>query len=333
MKTVGRLFRADIRTAQFAEQVGISTPRAKRLMGFLKDEQYSVYVIYGLQAKWEGYLVATYQHGDPTLSCHYFEEFVPNALDTVGMALVLDHTGFEYMSCPAPTPDTEEKLLQRGFVLSDFVWTAPSRLFDGVITATEIKSISGDAWHELSKTDKEDVRSLVGVGVYEELELDVRGHYTYTAPIADLVVNRIPFAGNETVVWREGKEIVGVAQIRLQEKGVVILSGVVVKAQHQRKGIGRRLIGALFEYAARHSDTVFIETGACNEAANHLYGNILRCTQVLRTMTLKRNPELVTWKRAKGNLVERAIKDEPSVAPVKEDHRTDANAFLSGFRG
>ncbi|HCJ5819066.1 TPA: hypothetical protein NU463_004725, partial [Escherichia coli] len=117
MKTVAKLFRTSIRTAEFRNNVGTDTVRARRLKEFLKDETYSVYVVKNKET-WEGYLVATYRHGDPTLTCHYFEEFVPGAFDKVGLALVLDHTGFEYMSCPAPTDDVEQKLVEKGFVLS-----------------------------------------------------------------------------------------------------------------------------------------------------------------------------------------------------------------------
>lgn len=333
MRTVGRLFRADIRTDDFANFVGTGA-RADRLSKYLKDPSYSVYVVRNAQARWVGYLVATYQHGDPTLTCHYFEEFEAGALDAVGLALILDHTGFEFMSCPAPNDEVEKQLISRGFELADLMWSCSSRLFDGVIAASEIQYISGERFPELPIADRERVRELVAGGIYEELSQDVRGHYLYTSPIADTMVNRISHANVETVVWRDGKEIVGVAQMRLVSKGVVMLSGVAVKYTHQRKGIGRRLIGALFDFAQRHSDTVYIETGANNEAANHLYGDILRCTQVVRSMVLKRNNELVSWKKAKGNRVELTLREKPTVhEPANPAPSTPAKAFLLGLRG
>ncbi|HHS7556245.1 TPA: GNAT family N-acetyltransferase [Salmonella enterica] len=332
MRTVGRLFRADIRTDDFANYVGVG-PRADRLGKYLKDPSYSVYVVRNAQARWVGYLVATYQHGDPTLTCHYFEEFEAGALDAVGLALILDHTGFEFMACPAPNDDIEKQLISRGFVLADLMWSCSSRLFDGVITASEIQFVSGECYNELPAADKECIRELVSGGIYEELHQDVRGHYLYTAPIADTMINRIPHANVETAVWRDGKEIVGVAQMRLVSKGVVMLTGVAVKYTHQGKGIGRRLIGSLFKFAQRYSDTVYIETGANNGAANHLYGNILRCTQVVRSMILKRNSELVSWKKAKGNRVELMLREKPRVAEAEQPPQTSTKAFLLGLRG
>lgn len=320
MKTVTRLFRSSIHDPDFAVTVGTTTARAGRLKEFLMDETYSVYLLRNNQT-WEGYLVATYRHGDPSLTCHYFEEFVPGAFDTVGLALVLDHTGFQYMSCPAPTPEVEATLVGRGFELSDIVWACHSKLFDGVINAPEIAFISGDRYDELSRDDKETIMRIVGAAVYEEMDYDVRGHYTYVAPLADTAVARIRHANVETVVWRASGVIVGIAQIRLVSPGTVELSGAAVEWKYRKRGIGRRLVAALFEFAQRYSDQVYIETAANNAAANHLYGEVMKCKQVLRTLTLKRNPELVSWKRSK-NRVERAIKDEPTI-----------NVSLSGTRG
>ncbi|MGK7530357.1 GNAT family N-acetyltransferase, partial [Salmonella enterica] len=84
----------------------------------------------------------------------------------------------------------------------------------------------------------------------------------------------------ETAIWRDGHDIVGIAQMRLVTPGVVELSGLTVAPTHRKRGIGRRLMGALFDFAQRHSDQVYIETAADNNPANHLYGNILRCKQV-----------------------------------------------------
>lgn len=332
MKTVAKLFRSSIRTAEFQNNVGTDTVRARRLKEFLKDETYSVYVMQNKET-WEGYLVATYRHGDPTLTCHYFEEFVPGAFDKVGLALVLDHTGFEYMSCPAPTDDVEQKLVEKGFVLSDIVWACHSKLFDKVITASEIKIISGDAYAELTKDDKDVILNLVSGAICEELGYDIRGYYTHIGPLAETVIARIQHANVETAIWRDGRTIVGIAQMRLVTPGVVELSGLTVAPTHRKRGIGRRLMGALFDFAQRHSDQVYIETAADNNPANHLYGNILRCRQVLRTLTLKRDPELVSWKRVKGNRADRVLKEEPSIPVETKPRPAISDMFQSGMRG
>ncbi|MFN3587001.1 MAG: ribosomal protein S18-alanine N-acetyltransferase [Moraxellaceae bacterium] len=112
-----------------------------------------------------------------------------------------------------------------------------------------------------------EIRALTAGDLPAVLAIDTRAHvFPWTAGIlADALAS-----GYYMVVMAEGAAILGygVVQVILDEGHLL---NITIDPAQQGRGLGRRLLAHLVDYARQHTDTLFLEVRPSNTAAVALY--------------------------------------------------------------
>lgn len=112
-----------------------------------------------------------------------------------------------------------------------------------------------------------EIRALTAADLPAVLAIETRAHaFPWTAGIlADALAS-----GYYMVVMTEGEAVLGygVVQVILDEGHLL---NITIDPVQQGRGLGRRLLAHLVDYARHHTDTLFLEVRPSNAAAIALY--------------------------------------------------------------
>ncbi|QXO09558.1 hypothetical protein pEaSNUABM11_00134 [Erwinia phage pEa_SNUABM_11] len=265
-----------------------------RLKLHLKDEDLRCYASVNDAGVPLAYAVCSVTEGTSSLLCTYFEELHPYGLSRKFLLDLLDYTGYEVLRVPAPSEPVANILKGFGFKLTEEMWEGSVIPYRDFPVASNVHSVSGDAFYKLTKDEVQDLHDLIWQATIDEVNSDVlERRLTQLIPSGmDEVLNRTGDYHYEVFVLREPElknKIIGFAYCQKIEPGYVAVGGMGVDRGHRNKRHGRRLLAAVLQHAAKMGDKIYATVLAENHASRHLFTEVLKFKPVMSVYGLTRN--------------------------------------------
>lgn len=285
-----RLLPGVLKTAEFIAALDSRPADMERLKKITKNETVRCYAQVNDAGYPSAYAVTSFTEGADSLLCNYFQELGSGKVTRQFLVDLLDHTGFEVMTVPAPSPEVVKILTIHGFTLAETVWQGDVSTYRNFPVSRDVENISGEAYYKLSKEDADRLREIMSDAYFGDLRTDPLKRRPGEGSFFQDVMERIADFRYETFIIRNPeRKIVGYAQCHRLEPGTVVVQGVGVALEERGKRYGRKLIAAVLKHAAGLGPTVYATVFAENAASEHLFKNVLRFRQIMPVYGLSRH--------------------------------------------
>ena len=298
--TIERLTWGSEKAREYYHAFGSRTIAIKRLNVILKNPQYQVFGLRNDRHKPLGYISVITTMGDETLIIHHAEEIISKSLNKVSMMMLLDHVGCRYAMTVDGTSDNFDFRKRMGFKLIENNWMVSCKPYEKLPVDKRIVDISG--LETLNDIQHEQLTRLVRHTIWREGQTDPFGREIFREVLPESVIERGRTSQYKTLVWMDGGDILGVAQLQYAQWGEIILSGVGVDGCHTGKRIGRNLIAAAIQKAGLSHEHLMATTFADNVPMNHLLGTLLNWESLPGSIGVELVENAVSWKKSKKYL-------------------------------
>lgn len=306
--TVGRLTRRDIRNPQL--QACLTGPNGAAIREALCNTELNTFSLQKGKTI-QGFIITKHIYGDPTLHCLYMHEIVPGCLNKLSLLLVLDYTGFTYLNRIARGVEEIAELNDLGFRHTHTAYRLGTRKLLDVTLPTNVKNVSGDFYKDLTRAQREQLMTLFGTSVVENINADPVTRSRQIMPQVETLMELVRHINHYTYVWMDGNDVVGVVQVKSRNLSECELKAIAVSESHRGHGIGRALLYRALQIASTTAAPLEIGCYNNNPAFRHLAVDLFKFRPYEYEFVLVRDDDVVSWERRK-NRVELVLGDEMS---------------------
>lgn len=296
--TVERIIWGSVKARGYHQALGPRPIAAKKFSELLKNPTYQIFGLTNDRKQPVGYYAIMLVNDNNSMIIHHAESFTGKSLNRESTMLLLDHTGCDYVMGIGEDDDTVSRYTRMGFKLIENNWCHPTALYQGLKHNPHIQDVSG--LEMLTEEQVEQLQKLVAQTIYEEGQFDPLERNIFREVMPEEVIERARGNQYRTLVWMDGKDIVGVVQLQFTEWREVVLTGVGVKYEFKGKRIGRNLMAAACEVASRSHTEILASTFSLNVPMEHLLGDVFKWRRLVGTYGVALDKEAVSWKRSKS---------------------------------